>query len=166
MKHSGRRRGYKSWFVEPYRQVKLGILFLLLNMAFAGLMFGIFGYYVWDIYQSLAVYFKLTNDQSLEILEKFQTPVLVGGALIFVFIAASILLPGYRTSRIHCWSSCGPQDLSRFQRCSRYFHSKTLYGLSLPLGHWGPYRLHLVKHLVPVCRSPVLNDSSLDRLDR
>ena len=37
MKQSGRRRGFVSWFVEPYRQVKLGLIFLLLNFVFAGL---------------------------------------------------------------------------------------------------------------------------------
>lgn len=101
MKQSGRRRGFKSWFVEPYRQVKLGILFLLLNMAFAGLMFGIFGYYVWDIYQTLAVIFKLTSDQSSEILEKFQIPIIVGAILILVFIIASIMLAVRYTHRIY-----------------------------------------------------------------
>ncbi|RYZ52485.1 MAG: hypothetical protein EOP07_19525, partial [Proteobacteria bacterium] len=82
MKPTGRRRGFKSWFVEPYRQVKLGLLFLILNLAFAGAIFGIFGYYINDIFQSLQVYFKLTNDQSSEILTKFQTPVLAGAILI------------------------------------------------------------------------------------
>lgn len=101
MKPSGRRRGFKSWFVEPYRQVKLGILFLLLNMAFAGLMFGIFGYYVWDIYQTLAALFKLTSDQSSELLEKFQFPIIAGAVLIFVFIVASIMIAVRYTHRIY-----------------------------------------------------------------
>lgn len=101
MKPSGRRRGFKSWFVEPYRQVKLGILFLLLNMAFAGLMFGIFGYYVWDIYQTLAALFKLTSDQSAELLEKFQFPIIAGAVLIFVFIVASIMIAVRYTHRIY-----------------------------------------------------------------
>ena len=101
MQASGRRRGYKSWFVEPYRQVKLGVMFLLLNMAFAGLMFGIFGYYVWDIYQTLAFYFRLSSDQSAEILQKFQTPIFAGGLLIVVFIAVSILLAVRYTHQIY-----------------------------------------------------------------
>lgn len=101
MKPTGRRRGFKSWFVEPYRQVKLGLMFLILNLAFAGLMFGIFGYYIWDIYQTLAVYFKLTSDQSAEILLKFQAPVLVGTVLIFLFVAISILVAVRYTHQIY-----------------------------------------------------------------
>ncbi len=101
MKPTGRRRGYKSWFVEPYRQVKLGILFLILNLAFAGAIFAIFGYYIYDIYKTLETYFKLSNDQSAEILMKFQTPVVVGLCLIIVFIAISIMVAVRYTHRIY-----------------------------------------------------------------
>lgn len=101
MKPSGRRRGFRSWFVEPYRQVKLGLLFLLLNLAFAGLTLGIFGYYVWDIYQAMATYFHLTSDQGQEILQKFQTPLMAGGALVFVFVVMSILIAVRYTYRIY-----------------------------------------------------------------
>lgn len=101
MKALGRRRGFKSWFVEPYRQVKLGIIFLLLNFLFAGLTLGIFGYYVWDIYQTLALYFQLTSDQSSEILLKFQTPIMAGVILMFVFIFLSILVAVRYTHQIY-----------------------------------------------------------------
>ncbi len=101
MKQSGRRRGFTSWFVEPYRQVKLGLIFLLLNFLFAGLIFGIFGYYVWDIYQTLAVYFKLTSDQSVEIMQKFQTPIFAGSFLLLIFVVASILISVRYTYQIY-----------------------------------------------------------------
>jgi hypothetical protein len=101
MKPTGRRRGFKSWFVEPYRQVKLGLLFLILNLAFAGAIFGIFGYYIYDIFESLQVYFKLTNDQSSEILTKFQTPVLAGAILILLFVLISILVAVRYTHQIY-----------------------------------------------------------------
>lgn len=101
MKQSGRRRGFVSWFVEPYRQVKLGLMFLLLNFLFAGLTLGIFGYYIWDISQTMAVYFKLSNDQSMEILQKFQTPVYAGCFLMFVFVIVSILVSVRYTHQIY-----------------------------------------------------------------
>lgn len=101
MQHSGRRRGYKSWFVEPYRQVKLGLMFLLLNLLFAGSILGIFGYYVWDIYRAMAVYFQLNESQSSEILEKFQVPIMVGACLVLVFVILSILLAVRYTHRIY-----------------------------------------------------------------
>jgi hypothetical protein len=101
MKHSGRRRGFTSWFVEPYRQVKLGLMFLLLNLVFAGLIFGLFGYYVWDIYQTLAVYFNLTTDQSAEIMQKFQTPIYAGTFLLMFFVVVSILISVRYTYQIY-----------------------------------------------------------------
>lgn len=101
MKQSGRRRGFTAWFVEPYRQVKLGLMFLMLNLVFAGLIFGIFGYYVWDIYQTLAAYFKLTSDQSTEIMLKFQTPIYAGSCLLIVFVVASILISVRYTYQIY-----------------------------------------------------------------
>ena len=101
MKQSGRRRGFKSWFVEPYRQVKLGLIFLLLNFLFAGLTIGIFGFYVWDISQSLAVYFKLSSDQSAEIMQKFQMPIFAGSLLMMIFVAVSILVSVRYTYQIY-----------------------------------------------------------------
>lgn len=101
MKQSGRRRGFKSWFVEPYRQVKLGLIFLLINFLFAGLTIGIFGFYMWDIYQTLAVYFKLTSDQSVEIMQKFQTPIAAGSLLMLIFVAVSILVAVRYTYQIY-----------------------------------------------------------------
>lgn len=101
MKQSGRRRGFVSWFVEPYRQVKLGLIFLLLNFLFAGLTIGIFGYYIWDISQTLTAYFQLSSDQSNEILMKFQTPVMAGGILMMVFVISSILVSVRYTHQIY-----------------------------------------------------------------
>ncbi len=101
MKPTGRRRGFKSWFVEPYRQVKLGLLFLVLNLVFAGLIFSIFGYYIYDIYETLAVYFKLSTDQSAEILLKFKAPIVVGAVLILLFVVISILVAVRYTHQIY-----------------------------------------------------------------
>jgi hypothetical protein len=101
MQQSGRRRGFKSWFVEPYRQVKLGLMFLVLNLIFAGSILGIFGFYVWDIYQTMSVYFQLSDNQNTEILQKFQIPILVGAGLILVFVCLSILLSVKYTHRIY-----------------------------------------------------------------
>lgn len=101
MKLPSRRRGFRSWFVEPYIQVKLGFLFLVLNFVFAGLILGIFGYYVWDMYQAMAVYFHLSSEQSAEILAKFKVPLIVGCGLVLSFIAFSILIAVRYTHRIY-----------------------------------------------------------------
>ncbi len=101
MKAVGRRRGFRSWFVEPYLQVKLGLVFLLLNFLFSGMILAVFGYYVWDVYQALTLYFQLTSTQSVEIMEKLQTPLIVGGILIAVFVFSSILVAVRYTHRIY-----------------------------------------------------------------
>ena len=100
-KASSRRRGFRSWFVEPYLQVKLGLLFLLLNFVFAGLALGVFGYYVWDIYQAMSTYFQLTGDQATEILQKLAVPLQVGLALVLIFIGTSLLIAVRYTHRIY-----------------------------------------------------------------
>ncbi len=101
MKTLGRRRGYRSWFVEPYLQVKLGVLLLLLNLVFAGLTLGVFGFYIWDIYQAMSTYFKLSGDQATEILQKLSLPIQAGLGLMVAFIGASLLITVRYTHRIY-----------------------------------------------------------------
>lgn len=101
MKPYGRRRGFKSWFVEPYRQVKLGLLFIVVNLIFSSLIFGIFGFYVWDMYSSVSVYFSLSSDQKELMLAKFTTPVVVGAGLIALFVVTTIMLSVKYTHRIY-----------------------------------------------------------------
>ena len=101
MQTGGRRRGFKSWFVEPYRQVKLGLLFLVLNLLFSALILSVFGYYIWDVYQAVATYFQLSGDQGGQILEKMQTPLIAGIVLIAVFMVSTILISVRYTHAIY-----------------------------------------------------------------
>ena len=87
-----RRRGFQSWFVEPYKQVRLGLMFLLVNFCFSFMIIGVFGYYVFDIYDAVATYFKLSGDESQMTLQKFGVPVAIGGALILLFVITTILV--------------------------------------------------------------------------
>ena len=97
----GRRRGLISWFVEPYRQVKLGLIFLVLNLIFSLLILSVFGFYFWDVYKALTVYFQLTPDQGAEILSKFKVPVIVAITLIALFILTTILASVRYTHEIY-----------------------------------------------------------------
>lgn len=97
----GRRRGPSSWFVEPYRQVKLGLMFIVVNLVFAAAIFGVFGYYLVDIYQAMVVYFQLTPDQGGEILNKLHTPMISAVGLILFFIIVTILLSVRYTHAIY-----------------------------------------------------------------
>jgi hypothetical protein len=97
----GRRRGFASWFVEPYKQVRLGLIFLLVNSAFAVLILSVFGYYVWDMYMSIATYFQLAGGESATALSKFSVPLIVGASLILFFVIATILVSVRYTHEIY-----------------------------------------------------------------
>lgn len=97
----GRRRGFVSWFVEPYKQVRLGLIFLLLNLCFSAAIFGVFGYYILDIYDTVASYFHLTGGDQEIAFAKFRTPLLMGALLIGLFVVTTILASVKYTHRIY-----------------------------------------------------------------
>jgi len=97
----GRRRGFVSWFVEPYKQVRLGLVFLLVNFLFSFLIVGVFGYYVWEMYQAVASYFQLSTGESAVAMEKFTIPLVIGGTLIILFILSTILVSVKFTHEIY-----------------------------------------------------------------
>jgi hypothetical protein len=96
-----RRRGFQSWFVEPYKQVRLGLMFLLVNFCFSILIIGVFGYYVYDIYDAVVTYFKLSGSESAMTLQKFAVPIAIGGALILLFIVTTIMVSVRYTHEIY-----------------------------------------------------------------
>ena len=97
----GRRGGLKAWFVDPYKQIKLGLIFLLLNLFFALAIFGVFGYYLWDIYSSVTTYFELSGVESSNILLKLSVPATVGAILLSIFIILTLLISVRYTYRIY-----------------------------------------------------------------
>ena len=101
MSNKGRRRGFVSWFVEPYKQVRLGLVFLLVNFVFAALILGVFGYYIWEVYQAVSVYFKLSAGENLVAMQKFSVPLIACASLILLFVAATILVSVRYTHEIY-----------------------------------------------------------------
>jgi signal transduction histidine kinase len=101
MKVAGRRGGFKSWFVEPYRQVKLGLVFVLINIAFSILIFGVFGYYLWDVYLSVSGIFEMSTEQSQQTMLKFGAPAIAGSSLLILFVITSILVSVRYTYQIY-----------------------------------------------------------------
>jgi ABC-type multidrug transport system fused ATPase/permease subunit len=93
------RRG--ALLIEPYKQLKFGIMFLMLNIVFAVLVLTVFGYYLWDIYQALIRYFQLDEMQSLVTLEKLQAPFIAGLLLLVLFILATLFFSVYYTHKIY-----------------------------------------------------------------
>lgn len=96
-----RRRGFTSWFVEPYKQVRLGLMFLLVNGVFAAVFLGVFGYYVLEMYDTVVTYFKLSGQESAVTFEKFSIPIVIGGLLIFIFVVTTILVSVRYTHEIY-----------------------------------------------------------------
>lgn len=101
MKPSGRRKGFSSWFVEPHRQVQLGLMFIVLNLLFSLVILSVFGFYFWDVYSSVATYFQLTSSQSSQVLDKFLPPIFIALTLTVIFIVVSILLSVRYTHKIY-----------------------------------------------------------------
>jgi len=101
MPQAGRRRGVQSLLVDPYRQVKLGLLFLVLNCVFAVLILGVFGYYVLDIYKAVSLYFQLSNQESQLALQKFFWPLAVVFGLIALFVLSTLYISVKYTHQIY-----------------------------------------------------------------
>jgi methyl-accepting chemotaxis protein len=90
-----------SYLVEPYKQIQIGLVFLLLNLVFSALIFGIFGYYVSEMYASVSEYFKLTGGAENIVWAKFQTPIIVGLILLVVFILITFWVSITYTHRLY-----------------------------------------------------------------
>lgn len=89
MAQKGRRR-WRSLLVEPFEQVKLGLIFLMVNSIFGALILGVFGYYVYDIYKAVSVYFQLTQQESYLTLYKFVVPLSAAAGLILLFVLITL----------------------------------------------------------------------------
>jgi hypothetical protein len=96
-----RRRGFKSWFVEPFQQVKLGLMFLLVNLFFGIMIIGLFGYYVYEIFEVVSTYFKLSGSESIITMQKFAVPMAAGVGLILLFGITTILVSVRYTHEIY-----------------------------------------------------------------
>jgi hypothetical protein len=97
----GRRRGIQSWLVEPYRQVKLGLIFLVFNLVFAALIFSVFGYYVMDMYGAVTAHLSLSQQEDQLLRAKYIFPVMVGAGLILFFIVTTLAISIKYTHQIY-----------------------------------------------------------------
>ncbi len=88
----GRRGGLKSLLVEPFEQIKLGLIFLGLNIVFSVLAMSVFTYYLYDIYKAMAVYFKFSEQESVLAASKFAVPAAVVLIMFMAFVAATLFI--------------------------------------------------------------------------
>lgn len=101
MAQQGRRRGFKSFIVEPYKQVKLGLMFLVVNTLFSLLILGVFGYYVVDLYSAVVAHFKLTGQENQLALVKFSVPMIVATGLMILFVLTTLMVSIRYTHQIY-----------------------------------------------------------------
>ena len=81
-----------SVLIEPYKQLRFGILFLMINFVFSLLCFSIFYLFLSDVQQTLEVYFKLDAAQIGQIRAKFLQPLLLAAGLFLLFIVVTLYL--------------------------------------------------------------------------
>ena len=98
---ASRKKGLSGWLVEPYKQVKIGLIFLLVNFLFAALFLGVFGYIILDMQETLITYFKLDPEQVKQVTSKFSWVIIVGVALMIMFIITTILVSVQYTHKIY-----------------------------------------------------------------
>lgn len=101
VKSKGRRGGVKSMLVEPYLQVKLGLMFIIVNIIFSILIFGVLTWYVWDVFGALRSYFELTGQDAGVAMDKLQFPLLFIGMLVLAFVGTTIYVAVQYTHQIY-----------------------------------------------------------------
>ncbi|MBP6219065.1 MAG: hypothetical protein KA436_10810 [Oligoflexales bacterium] len=72
--------------IEPYRQLKFGVIFLLINFVYSCFILALFGYFLWDMHDVISEYFKLDEIQRSITAQKFAVPFFFGLSLIVLFI--------------------------------------------------------------------------------
>ncbi len=95
---TGRR---KQVLIEPYKQLRFGIAFILLNFVFSALIFLVFGYYLWDVFSAITVYFQLDPTQEMIAGRKFMVPVTIGLGLLLLFIFSTLYVSARYTHQIY-----------------------------------------------------------------
>ena len=99
LKKKTSRRG--MILIEPYKQLRFGLTFLWLNLFFATAIFYIFGSYLWDVYDTLSVYFRLDKDQSEIFFGKLVKPAIIGFLVVLLFIAVTLFTSVRYTHQIY-----------------------------------------------------------------
>lgn len=87
---SNNRRTRK--LIEPYKQLRFGIVFLILNFLFSTVMIGVFAYFLWDVYGAVTVYFNLDSEQNVVVAKKFLYPLSINLIVYLAFIFSTLYL--------------------------------------------------------------------------
>ncbi len=101
IKIAGRRGGVASKLVEPYFQIKLGLMFVIVNLMFSVAIAGVTYWVLSDIFVAIKTYFSLTGNDASLTMGKLSTPLIIIGSIILVFIGATFYIAVHYTHKIY-----------------------------------------------------------------
>lgn len=97
----GRRGGVRSKLVEPYFQIKLGLMFIIVNLFFAMLFVGVMWWVLSDVFAALKTYFDLTGGDAALTIGKLSTPLILVGVIVVAFVATTFYIAVHYTHKIY-----------------------------------------------------------------
>jgi hypothetical protein len=97
----GRRGGVRSKLVEPYFQIKLGLMFIIVNLLFSVLFAGVVWWVLSDVFAAVKTYFDLTGGDAALTMGKLSTPLILVGMLVLAFVATTFYVAVHYTHKIY-----------------------------------------------------------------
>jgi hypothetical protein len=97
----GRRGGVRSKLVEPYFQIKLGLMFIIVNLVFSALIAGATWWVLSDVFLAVKTYFDLTGQDAALAVGKFSTPMMIIAVLVMAFIGTTFYVAVHYTHKIY-----------------------------------------------------------------
>ena len=97
----GRRGGVRSKLVEPYFQIKLGLMFIIVNLLFAMLFAGVMSWVLWDVFGAVKTYFQLSGGDAALTMTKLSTPLILVGVIVVAFVATTFYVAVHYTHKIY-----------------------------------------------------------------
>ncbi|MEI6832405.1 MAG: hypothetical protein WCL28_00305 [bacterium] len=97
----GRRGGVRSKLVEPYFQIKLGLMFIIVNLCFAMLFGGVMWWVLSDVFAAVKTYFDLTGGDAALTMGKLSTPLILVGVIVLAFVGTTFYVAVHYTHKIY-----------------------------------------------------------------
>jgi hypothetical protein len=94
-------REFRNYFLKPYAQIRIGIYFLIASIFFVSIVIAVSVFYLADIFASLQAVYALTEQEGLQVWEKFTVPLSILVMLGIGFIVSILFLSARLTHRIY-----------------------------------------------------------------
>ncbi len=91
----------RSKLVEPYFQIKLGLMFIIVNLLFSVLFAGVVWWVLSDVFAAVKTYFDLTGGDAALTMGKLSTPLILVGVLVLAFVATTFYVAVHYTHKIY-----------------------------------------------------------------